>query len=110
GLQEGDRIVSINGQPTDSFDSMGDAVHAEADQPVELTIVRDGETITVPATIGWALEDSGAARLAPLETGDRITKIGGQPTTTFEAAQRRLSSASEGTIEVEFRRGDHPYR
>ena len=110
GLQPGDRILSIAGQTTSSFDAMGNVVHDYAGQTVGLVVERNGETITLPATLGWGVGDSAAALLHPLDTGDRIEMIGGQPTTTYAAAQLALSSAPAGTIPVEFVRGDNRYR
>jgi RIP metalloprotease RseP len=110
GLQPGDRIVSVAGQTTSSFDNMGDVVHRHADQTVDLVIQRQGGTITVPATLGWGLGAPAAAQLSPLDIGDRIDSIGGQATTTYAAARQALSSAPAGTISVEFVRGDNRYR
>ena len=110
GLQSGDRIVSIAGQATTSFDAMGNVVRDYAGQTVGLVVERHGETITLPATLGWGVGDSAAALLHPLDAGDRIKMIGGQPTTTYAAAQLALSSAPAGTIPVEFVRGDNRYR
>ncbi len=50
GLQRGDRIVSIAGQPIDSWDSMTEIIRDNADKPLEFVIQRDGKTLTKSIT------------------------------------------------------------
>jgi len=110
GLKTGDRILSVDGQTTSSFEKLGDAVHGRADQPVEIVIERDGQTQTVTATLGSALTDSAAKLVSPLEVGDRIMVVDGTPVSTYDDARRLLSTAAAGTVPVEFERGDSRYR
>lgn len=50
GVHAGDLIVSINGQPVSEIQAAIDMVRAHLDQPLELVLERDGETISVSAT------------------------------------------------------------
>ncbi|MDZ7641721.1 MAG: RIP metalloprotease RseP [Desulfurivibrio sp.] len=50
GLQEGDRIVAINGDATAKWEEMARLIGDSQGGPLELTIERDGETFTTVAT------------------------------------------------------------
>jgi regulator of sigma E protease len=45
GIKEGDRIVGLNGQPIHSLESVIDSLQRTKDQPVDLTVLRRGETL-----------------------------------------------------------------
>jgi regulator of sigma E protease len=47
GLRGGDLIQSVDGEPARSFESFANAVRASAGDPLELRILRDGETLDV---------------------------------------------------------------
>ncbi len=55
GIQGGDRVVSINGQPVGDFDSLGKLVQAEAATSPRLSIgvLRDGRPLTLVVTATW---------------------------------------------------------
>ena len=50
----GDLIVAINGQPITDFSDLNRylVLEAEAGETLDLTVIRDGETLTVPLTLG----------------------------------------------------------
>lgn len=50
GLQRGDRIVAINGQPVADGETMVRTIHRNAGNPLRLTVERTGETFTVTVT------------------------------------------------------------
>ncbi len=52
GLQVGDQIVELDGGDISTFDSFASDVSERAGDDVALTVVRDGNRIEVPATIG----------------------------------------------------------
>lgn len=45
GLQEGDVIVAVAGQPTDRFEEISDRIRASRGRPITVTVVRDGERL-----------------------------------------------------------------
>ncbi|TIX52159.1 RIP metalloprotease RseP [Alteraurantiacibacter aquimixticola] len=51
GLEEGDRIVAIDGDPIDDFQQVREHVIAFPGHTISLTYERDGQTATVPITI-----------------------------------------------------------
>ena len=110
GLQPGDRLISIGGDQVRTFDDVGTIVRQRAGEPVDMVFERDGQTQTVSTTLGWSLDDSAAAQLAPLEAGDRILTIDGQPAGSYLDVARTLGVAPAGTVSVEFDRGGHTYK
>jgi membrane-associated protease RseP (regulator of RpoE activity) len=52
GIQPGDAILAIDGDPIDSFDDVHDVVVPRAGKQVEIVIGRDGQEITKTVTIG----------------------------------------------------------
>ncbi|MFL5935040.1 MAG: site-2 protease family protein, partial [Gaiellaceae bacterium] len=48
GLQPGDKVVAINGKPVD-YVGMFDEINGSEGRPVRVTVVRDGQRITLPA-------------------------------------------------------------
>jgi putative serine protease PepD len=53
GLQVGDRITAVDGEPVVGFADLGRAIRsAGAGTTITLTVVRDGQTIEVEATLG----------------------------------------------------------
>jgi regulator of sigma E protease len=47
GLQEGDRIVAVNGRRTATFTAVRDAIDAGAGRALVVTVERDGQTVTL---------------------------------------------------------------
>ena len=61
--RDNDRLVSINGTPVDTFDDIRKvAVDWQSGDVVELTLVREGEEIVLPVTLG-----GDASKKPPLE-------------------------------------------
>ena len=46
GLQEKDKVVAMNGQPLGSIDEMIERLQETKDQPVDLTVQREGQTLS----------------------------------------------------------------
>ncbi len=46
GLREGDKIVSVDGQPLPSIHTMIDRLQQSKDKPVQLDVIRDGKSLT----------------------------------------------------------------
>jgi regulator of sigma E protease len=56
GMQGGDRLISVNGQPVSDFMAFGDLVQAQATKSPKLTIAveRAGRPLTLNVTARWA--------------------------------------------------------
>lgn len=50
GLKEGDRILSVNGQPIATWDELPRALGGQADRPVRLRVRRDGRAFEITVT------------------------------------------------------------
>jgi membrane-associated protease RseP (regulator of RpoE activity) len=57
GLQLGDEVVSIDGEPLTTFDDVGPLVAPNPGDEVELVVLRDGAEIELTATLGHRAED-----------------------------------------------------
>jgi membrane-associated protease RseP (regulator of RpoE activity) len=51
GLRSGDKVVAINGQQVDGWDQLTSTVRASGGQPIEVTVDRGGELVTVSGTL-----------------------------------------------------------
>ena len=61
GLKVGDEITAVNGQPVPALEAMIETLKKTKDQPVQLTVLRDGKTQTF--TVQPVLSDvTGTAR------------------------------------------------
>lgn len=58
GLEVGDDLVSIDGTPVGVFADVGDAVAPNPDEEVQLVVLRDGQEVTLDATLGSRPSDS----------------------------------------------------
>ena len=56
GIQPGDRIVSIAGRDTETFEEVSHFVTMHPGEVVQATIVRSGRTVELPVTIGVRFE------------------------------------------------------
>jgi len=117
GLKSGDRIVAINGSPTESFRDIQMGIAVAAKQKVTLSIDRDGtnfetslepllDTQTGAGRIGirqWiepvVEKVSGGAASGGILPGDRILSVGGTPIVHIMDLESAVA-ASRGAVEV----------
>ena len=82
GLQEGDRIVSIDGEATPQFQDIQDQVLMYPDRRVVLGVERDGNAMEIPVTIGNSVESdqfgntSRVGRLGVMSSQLAFTPVG----------------------------------
>lgn len=50
GLKAGDRVVKVDDTAITSYDQLQRLIRANGDRAIDLTVVRDGETLVIPAT------------------------------------------------------------
>jgi len=58
-----------------------------------------------PAVVGWVMENSPAAK-AGIEQGDRIVRIDGQQSPTWEDVLLKVAVTSKGPLDVAIQRGN----
>lgn len=96
GLEQGDVIVAIGGEPVREWQDAADILAARPGEPVVLTVQRSGETLELEAVLG--------SRTDP-DTGEAVGFLGvgpafdWEPVNVFEAAGMAGAEVAEG---VEF--------
>ena len=88
GIEPGDRIVSVAGQPIDTWNESTAIIRDHPDEPIELVVVRDGEEVTLEVTPMLS------ERYATDEDGQPVTDASGEPV-TVQAGFVGISPASE---------------
>lgn len=59
GLREGDTILAVNGKGVTIYDEMSYEIMRHGNNPVTLTVLRDGETLTLEGVVFPVSEESG---------------------------------------------------
>ncbi len=121
GLQTGDRIVSINGEPTPLFSDISQAVAAAPEEILQLIIDRNGRTLSFDVMpildkssgtgkigiMNWIdpvvaqVEEGSAAATAGLLEGDRITRLDGTKVSNIYDLQKAVKNKS-GAFSLEY--------
>ena len=92
GLREGDRLVSVNGQPVARWQDWVEVVRAHAARPMQLEILRDGRTLPLSIT-----PDSVD------EAGQRVGKIGAGPRIDESVLAPLMTEVRYGPVEALWR-------
>lgn len=77
GIEPGDRIVSVDGEPVSDYESFGSLVSGRGGQEVAVAFERDESLITESAVLGVRLQPAGAAAFEGLVPFDRILVVDG---------------------------------
>lgn len=126
GMRAGDRIVSIDGDKVDSVTDIPGHVVYFPDKTVEVTVARDGRTLSMPVKLGRhemsdefgnkaAIGDLGvdfalpivsgfvgdsAAKAGGMEVGDRIVAVGDTAIGSFTEIPPIVEKAPGRTLEI----------
>jgi regulator of sigma E protease len=126
GVQVGDRIVSVNGDPVDTWDQFSMVIVTKPNREVTLGIVRDGTPRSVqvtPVAVGkFEAGDIGvlpvmhpqvadvtpgeAAEEAGLQAGDVVLAAGGETNVSRERLIQLIDSHAAQPLPLNVRRGD----
>jgi RIP metalloprotease RseP len=110
GFRTGDRLISVDGKAIPGWSQFSNVIRHRAGDTLAVVVQRGSQRLTLRPTVGWVLTDPGSSKLAPLEVGDAITKVGATTTATYAAVRAALSSAPKGTTTVELLRDGNRYR
>ena len=100
GLQQGDVIVGFHGSKVDDSSALPGLVAVVAPgTTVEVEIIRNGERMTIPVTLG-ELEDADAARIASLEPSGVEELLGIQVEAITDDMARELRTHDERGVVV----------
>lgn len=131
GIRAGDLITRIDGWRIETFDDVSRLVLTSSGRTLDVTVERDGKTLTfpvkprmrdekddlgvtvrlgdigvrrhVPARVGLVMADSPAAE-AGIAPGDIITAIDGQPVSSFRDVVDLVQPAADQTLSVTIQR------
>jgi membrane-associated protease RseP (regulator of RpoE activity) len=109
GLQVGDRIVELEGQPVGVYSDFVDQVRPLAGDEVDLVVERGGERFDVTAPLGWRLSEEGAALVAPLQRDDEVLEVDGRPVGSYAEFTQAMADA-DGSVAVLFERSGERFR
>ena len=128
GIQTGDQIVAVDGQPIDRFS----AVFLELVNGNEVTLRRDGQLITQPIPVDFIatlIDDESKARFlnyripfivgqvpedsqninSGIQSEDQITRIGDTPITFFDEAKAVIAQYNGQETTLSVRRKDEAF-
>jgi regulator of sigma E protease len=124
GLQDGDRIVKLDGEKNPTWEDVGLKEVASAYRPMYLTVERNGrkfDTVVTPVLserlgfgyAGWdergevqlgAIEPGYPAEKAGLQKGDLLIAVNGQPIHSVLKFQEMTKNSGGRALDVEFSR------
>src|SRR5215470_1081657 len=125
GIQEGDRIIRIDGIENPTWEQVFPKVALSPNQPLNVTVLRDGhvleKTVTPKATgidqygslgcvpdqplIVTELEPGMPAEKAGMKVGDTILALNGQPVRAIQQMIGMLQKSKDAPVEVTLQRG-----
>jgi RIP metalloprotease RseP len=113
GLQPGDKVVSIAGDPIGVFEDLPKVAERHEGSTVPLTFVRDGveQTTQIPlqASYQWFVARVGPGTgpdQAGLEPGDQVVQLGDLDVTPLKELEPKLLALEGTTVPVTFVRSD----
>ena len=114
GFEVGDRILTVDGEPVESFRDFGRTLTDDSGGTHQVEIERDGQRLTIPfaivSPVTLASVTDGAAREAGLRAGDTILTIDGKEIRVFEDLREAVLASEGSPLDVEVGRGDETLR
>jgi RIP metalloprotease RseP len=124
GLRHGDQILAVDGHRVTTHDELSEQVRKRPDQTVDLSVIRDGRHLTIPATLGSraliigtvgedvslgayrgeislnSVDPTGVQHAAGLRDGDVVRSINGVSLTSLSDLTAAAKAAKGGTLNV----------
>ncbi len=92
GIQEGDKVVAMEGKPLPSIDAMIERLQTTKDKPVQLTVLRAGRTLDL--TVQPVLANAG-----PESPGEKRYRIGFQNAAEMKVSKLSFAQAFNHSVE-----------
>jgi len=112
GLQTGDKVLSVDGVPIDTWEQFGGVIDERAGEQVSVVVARDGQELTLDATFGWDLNAEAAAAIPSnpaLPEGTRVISLDGVSVAVYDDLVAAFAAGS-GTSELVVESGFNQYR
>ena len=111
GIQAGDVIVSVDGQPIrNSDDLQTEIMYRKVGEQVQVGIVRDGKKLTIPVVLGERPSEEELVGTAPGEAKEGVQKFGlTVQAITPELAERYGLDQVQGVVVVKVEPGSKAY-
>ena len=113
-LLPGDEIVAIAGRPTPALEDFAAYIESLPNEsPVDWTLSRDGEEITVrtlfpyPAMVDYVAPQSAASE-ATIEQGDLVETVNGVAVATFDDLKALIEGGNGAPVALGINRGGEP--
>jgi regulator of sigma E protease len=118
GLQTGDRIVAVNGEPVKSAEQVTQLIREHKGQPITLRVTRNGSPIDITATprrlsdgkerLGFGPDEEipfkrvgiGSALAAAVETNNEFLRVTGKAMGQLFAGKRSVRNTISGPIGI----------
>jgi len=98
GLEPGDKLVRIDGDPVETFEDVGPLIEDRAGDRLDLVVERDGERVTLSATIGRRPDDRTAGFLGIGATFPDRPDVTGGPVSAVRVAGEFTASTIRDTV------------
>lgn len=90
GLQEGDKVTAVDGKPLPSIEAMIESLQRTKDKPIDLTVMRNGQTLHFTVTPVLASTET---------TSEKRYRIGFQNTAELKSSSLSFSEALSHSID-----------
>lgn len=111
GVQEGDRILSVGGDPVGTWEHFREQLNDKSGAPVALVVERGGQQVTLTADLGWRLSADSAKAIPSkpaLKANDLVVSAAGRPVPSWSDLRGTLGQSGD-PVTLKLERGGHPY-
>ncbi len=100
GLEVGDRLVSIGGQPVGEFSNLAAVLKGQAGVETEVVVDRSGTQVTSTVVIAERFNDRIETAIPGLESGDRLVRVNNVDTANYAALGSVVQVGDTADFEV----------
>lgn len=111
GVKEGDRIVTVGGEPVGSWEHFREQLNAKSGAPVDFVVDRGGQQVTLTADLGWRLSADSAKAIPSkpvLKAADLVRSVADQPVASYDDLRQVLEQSGD-PVTLKLERNGQPY-